>query len=303
LRCNYLLSRLLAVWKSDLPSRRPPASKALGGNAGEAAVHRDFDSDLRIVRQDMCLSHSLKCGKFQPTGRNGCSLPQKPKTRRRRSKAEQRAATIEKILDVAEYLFSKHGLYGVTLKDVAKRVDVHHSLLNYYFKDKKELFDAVFARRAHITSERRMKALDAYEAAAGNSPTVEGALRAFLDTDLDLYIEGGKSWQNYAALGAQVANTPEWGAKLMDQHFDPVVLRLIGLLNKALPDCAEEDIFWGYHFVSGALMLTLARTGRIDKLSGGRCKSDDFIAVKERMASFMAGGFIELCRQRRNARN
>jgi hypothetical protein len=81
------------------------------------------------------------------------------------------------------------------------------------------------------------------------------------------------------------------------------VLRLIGLLNKALPDCAEEDIFWGYHFVSGALMLTLARTGRIDKLSGGRCKSDDFIAVKERMASFMAGGFIELCRQRRNARN
>jgi hypothetical protein len=29
-------------------------------------------------------------------------------------------------------------------------------------------------------------------------------------------------------------------------------------------------VFWGYHFVSGALMLTLARTGRIDKLSAGR---------------------------------
>jgi len=228
-------------------------------------------------------------------------LPQSLKTRRRPSKAEQRAATIEQILDVAEYLFSKHGLYGVTLKDVAKRVDVHHTLLNYYFKDKKKLFDAVFARRAHVTTERRMKALDEYEARAGK-PTVEGALRAFLDTDLDLYIEGGKSWKNYAALGAQVANTPEWGAKLMDKHFDPVVLRLIGLLKKALPQCAEEDIFWGYHFVSGALMLTLARTGRIDKLSGGLCKSDDFAAVKERMASFMAAGFIEMCRQRRALR-
>jgi hypothetical protein len=62
----------------------------------------------------------------------------------------------------------------------------------------------------------------------------------------------------------------------MDEHFDPVVLRLIELLKKAMPDCAEEDIFWGYHFVTGALMLTLARTGRIDKLSGGLCKSDDF---------------------------
>jgi hypothetical protein len=76
------------------------------------------------------------------------------------------------------------------------------------------------------------------------------------------------------------------------------VLRLIGLLKQALPDCADEDLFWGYHFVTGGLMLTLARTGRIDKLSGGLCKSDDFPAVKERMASFMAAGFVAICRER-----
>ena len=217
------------------------------------------------------------------------------KPERRSTKAEQRAGMIEQILDAAEYLFSKHGLYGVTLKDVAKRVCVHHTLLNYYFEDKKKLFDQVFGRRATITSERRMTALNEYDAQTQGKPTVEGALRAFLDTDLDLYIEGGESWKNYAALGAQVANTPEWGAELMDQHFDPVVLRLIGLLKKALPDCSEEDIFWGYHFVTGALLLTLARTGRIDKLSGGLCKSDDFVAVKKRMASFMAAGFLAIC--------
>ncbi|MEG3152234.1 TetR/AcrR family transcriptional regulator [Sphingomonas sp. ZT3P38] len=220
------------------------------------------------------------------------------KPRRRSTKAEQRADMMEQILDAAEYLFSKHGLYGVTLKDVARRVGVHHTLLNYYFEDKKKLFDAVFARRAVVTSERRMKALDEYEAATGGSPTVEGALRAFLDTDLDLYIEGGEGWKNYAALGAQVANAPEWGAELMDEHFDPVVLRLIALLERALPESSREDIFWGYHFVTGALMLTLARTGRIDKLSGGLCKSEDFVAVKERMASFMAAGFLGVCRSR-----
>jgi AcrR family transcriptional regulator len=202
---------------------------------------------------------------------------------------------MEQILDAAEDLFSQHGLYGVTLKDVAKQVGVHHTLLNYYFADKKALFDAVFARRAVVTSERRMKALDDYEASCGGKPTVEGALHVFLDTDLDLYINGGDGWRNYAKLGAQVANTPAWGADLMDEHFDPVVLRLIALLKKALPDCDEADIFWGYHFVTGALMLTLARTGRIDKLSGGLARSDDFVAVKERMAKFMAAGFREIC--------
>ena len=221
---------------------------------------------------------------------------------RRSRKAEQRAETMELILDTAEDLFSKHGLHGVTLKEVAKRVGVHHTLLNYYFADKKALFDAVFARRAVVTSERRMRALQEYEDSVGGKVTVEGALHAFLDTDLDTYIEGGEGWRNYAKLGAQVANTPEWGANLMDQHFDPVVLKLIGLLRKALPNCAPEDIFWGYHFVTGALMLTLARTGRIDKLSGGRCKSDDFEAVKDRMATFMAAGFLEICERNKGGK-
>ncbi len=220
---------------------------------------------------------------------------------KRSKKADQRAEMMEQILDAAEYLFGRHGLYGVTLKDVAQRVGVHHTLMNYYFTDKKKLFDTVFARRAPITSQRRVDALDAYEKSSGGKPTVEGALRAFLDTDLELYGNGGEGWQNYGRLGAQAANMPD-GAALMDEHFDRVVLKLIGLLKRALPDCTEEDIFWGYHFVSGGLMLTLARSGRLDRLSGGLCSSDDFEAAKNRMATFMAGGFIETCRARTLAR-
>jgi AcrR family transcriptional regulator len=186
-------------------------------------------------------------------------VPKAPK-RQRRSKAQQRAESLEQILDSTEYLFSKHGLDGVTLRDVALRVGIHTTLLHYYFKDK---------------------------------PTVEGALHAFLDTDLDLYYEGGEAWMNYGAFGARVSNTPE-GAALMDVYFDPVVLKLVSILKRALPDYPDEDIFWGYHFVTGALMNTLARTGRIDRLSGGLCHSDDFPAVKKRMANFMAAGFLTL---------
>jgi AcrR family transcriptional regulator len=227
--------------------------------------------------------------------RPGAATTAKP--RRRRSKVEQRADMMEQILDAAEYLFSIHGYYGVTLKDVAQRVGVHHTLLNYYFTDKKKLFEAVFARRAGVTAQLRMEALDRYDAETNGRPTVEGALRAFLDTDLDLYSEGGENWKNYGALGAVMSNTT-FGAEQMDLHFDPVVLRLIDLLKKALPDCPERDIFWGYHFVTGALMLTLARTGRIDRLSGGLCDSNDFGAIKDRMASFMAAGFLEICKAR-----
>src|SRR3569623_1967211 len=91
----------------------------------------------------------------------------------RRTKAEQRAETLEQILDAAEYLFSQHGLHGVTLRDVAQRVGVHTTLMHYYFKDKRSLFEAVFARRAATTSGRRMEALERYEPEAGDAPPVE----------------------------------------------------------------------------------------------------------------------------------
>src|SRR5690242_8285164 len=161
-------------------------------------------------------------------------MPSRPTTRRtRRTKAEQRAETMEQILDAAEYLFSKHGLHGVTLRDVGQRVGIHTTLLHYYFEDKRQLFEAVFGRRAGVTSGRRMEALEQYEKEAGDNPTVEGALHAFLDTDLDLYFEGGELWMNYASLCARVSNTPE-GAELLDLHFDPVVLKLVSILKRAL---------------------------------------------------------------------
>lgn len=217
------------------------------------------------------------------------SLPKKAA----RTKAEQRAETLEQILDAAEYLFSKHGLYGVTLRDVAVKVGVHTSLMHYYFEDKFALFTQVFERRAHVTVERRMKALEEYEKRVGANPTVEGALHAFLDTDFDIYMSGGEGWANYGAFGSQLANTPE-GAAVFDQHFDPVVLRLIKLLRKALPGMSEEDLFWGYHFVTGSFMHSLSRSGRLDRLSNGLCKSSDLKAVKARMADFMAAGFRTL---------
>jgi AcrR family transcriptional regulator len=227
-----------------------------------------------------------------------------PRTKRKTTpptKIEQSAETKRQLLDAAELLFSKHGLYGVTLRDIAVKVGVDASLMHYYFKDKASLSKAIFARRANVTSERRMKALDAYEKAAEGRPEITGVLHAFLDTDFDLYLEAGEGWRNYAAFCAQLANTSE-GSLLFDEYFDPVVLRLIGILCKAMPGVPKKEIFWGYHFLTGSLMHALARNGRLDRLSGGLCKSGDLVALKARMANFMAEGFKSLIDKPRKRR-
>jgi hypothetical protein len=41
--------------------------------------------------------------------------------------------------------------------------------------------------------------------------------------------------------------------------------------------------------------LTFAETGRIDKLSGGLCRSSDLDSVQQRLVPYVAAGFRALC--------
>lgn len=209
-------------------------------------------------------------------------------------------ANSEKILDAAERLFAKRGFYGVTVREIAKAAGVDVALVSYYYGKKKELFETVFKRRAEEINRERLAALeDAIARADGGVPSVEAIIAAFTEPLYEKAAKGGHCWKHYLALVAQVDNSPEWGGQLMSEAFDPLVRRFIAELKKALPDASEEDIYWSYHFFSGALVLTFGETGRIDNLSEGVAKSSDLEAVYSRMPRFIAAGFRGLCRQRR----
>jgi AcrR family transcriptional regulator len=229
-------------------------------------------------------------------------LPAAPHPEGRRTRAQQRAATLKLILDTSEELFAQLGYFGVTIKDVADKMGIHPALIHYYFDGKKALFDAVFERRMDYAVALRTAGLDAYEAKVGAHPTIEGTLRAYYDSAFDAYINGGDGWRAFGRIFAQVANAPGYGVEKLETSLDPLVLRLIGLLHKAVPDAEPEDLFWTFQFTSGAYSLILSRTGRLDRLSDGLCKSDDFAAARDRFVTFMAGGFEALYRSRKPKR-
>ncbi|PLW83569.1 TetR/AcrR family transcriptional regulator [Kineobactrum sediminis] len=208
----------------------------------------------------------------------------------------------ERILDVAEELFALHGFDGVTLRQIANGAAVDVALASYHFGKKLDLFNAVFERRADLLNSARLDALRACQSSAGEAgPEVEQIIEAFL-RPLELAQEtGDPGWQHYLALIAYINNSPYWGPRMMSKLFDQLVEEFIAALRKALPGALEEDLYWCYHNLSGALTLTLAQTGRIDKLSGGKCRSADFEAAYDHMIPFVAAGFREVCVNRRNA--
>lgn len=199
--------------------------------------------------------------------------------------------TEEKILDTAEEMFALHGFHGVTMREVARSAGFDASLLSYYFQNKHGLFEAVFNRRAGVLNQERMEALDAYEKSAGTAMTVEGCIDAFIRPVFWWSMRGGPGWKHYFALVAQVNNTAVWGGETMGRYFDPVVHRLIGLIRKTLPGAQDSDLYWSYHMMTGALTLSLSETGRIDRLSGGLCRSGDLEAIFQKFVPYAAAGF------------
>jgi AcrR family transcriptional regulator len=211
--------------------------------------------------------------------------------------------TKDKLMDAAEKLFARRGFYGSSLRDITTAAGVDLALVNYHFGSKKQLLIAVIERRGAVLNEERLRRLaDARVSAAPGAPSTEAVVGAFLDPILERLAHAGPGWHNYFALIAYVNNSPEWGSKLMGKTFDGVVSEFIRTLLDSLPGSAPEDIFWGYNFLTGAMTLSLAETGRLDVLSDGLCRSNDVAALKERLGPYVAAGLRGLVHRRAPSR-
>jgi AcrR family transcriptional regulator len=217
-----------------------------------------------------------------------------PRGPRAGSTADRGRPTRERILDVAEQLFAHRGFHGVSVRDITGAAGVDVALANYYFGSKGGLLEAVFHRRSEVLNAERLQRLEAV-LARGRPPTLEDIIDAFTHPLLDRSERGGPGWKSYFALVAEINNSPEWSNVLMTRHFDPLVQKFIAAIRKALPDCEDRDLYWAYHFLSGALTLTFAETGRIDRLSNGVCRSSDLDDVHARLVPYCAAGFRAVC--------
>ena len=212
-----------------------------------------------------------------------------------KAKAAGAADTRDLILDAAEDLFSKHGFYGVTIREVAREAGVDTALVHYYFGAKRGLFDAVFLRRAEVWNKERGDGINRYASEMGDGMTLEGLFEAFLRPPFQWSMKGGPGWKHYSALVAQTNANPTFGGETMARYYDPAIRRLIELIKRVLPDAREVDLYWAYHNLSGALTLTLGETGRLDRLSGGLCRSGDLESACDYMVRFAAAGFRAVC--------
>jgi len=216
---------------------------------------------------------------------------------KRRPQHERRNESTTHILDSAEAVFAAKGYDRATLASVAEAAAVDTSLVRYYFGDKEKLFEAVFRRRGPILTHLRREAFERYEAEAGKSMTLEGVIDAFVRPGLELSIRDG-GWRNYDMIVAYVNSSGGDLRRLMSEVFDDTAQLMLRYMRKVLPDAADKELYWGYHFLSGGFTFSLGQTGRIDAISRGLVSSKDLDAILQRLPIVFAAGIRALCESR-----
>jgi len=189
------------------------------------------------------------------------------------------------ILLAAEKLFAQHGYHAVTIRQIAVEAEVPLALVGYYYGQKHELFEAIFAHWSPTIDERLRLLQVAVD--AGGPDLLRHIVEAFVQPVLRM--RASAEGEFYALLVARELSyaSPE-ADRVLRTHFDPLAHAYIDALQVALPHSTIGEAAWAYQFALGALLHHMSDQ-RVARLSGGANTPND-ASAHPMLLRFIEGG-------------
>lgn len=204
-------------------------------------------------------------------------------------------ANSDAILDTAEELFAQKGFSAVSMRMIAAESGQHLASANYYFGSKTGLFEAAFLRRIVPVNQRRIDLLTEVEAGQVSlRRIVEAYIRPLFEQSPGASGSGARLIMLFSK---QVLSNPDEHKYLQD-YYDDVSRRFVAAISQATPGISFEDAVWGYNYMVGVLVFTLAGKAPVAKLPDeylSRLNADETDdATVERLSRFICAGLEAL---------
>jgi AcrR family transcriptional regulator len=189
------------------------------------------------------------------------------------------------ILDAAERLYAERGFSGVTLRDIVGAAGVNLAAVNYHFGSKDELIAELFVTRSIASNRERLNELKAAEAAGGGRADIDAVLRALVGPTVRGCL-GPESERSTAArfmIRASIESVPPI-RRIKNREIDHL-RKFADAMRRSLPDCSEENLYWGLHFALAMAHQTIRDSERLTRLSEGICDLNDVEGVIQRIVA------------------
>lgn len=196
--------------------------------------------------------------------------------------------TKTRLLDAAERLLAERGFAAASLRDITALAGTNLGAVNYHFRSKEALIQAVFAQRLQPINGARLEALDACESKAGKRPVpLESLLHAFLGPVL----RGGRDGSSFFKLMGRMYSEPSLDMRrIFDAELRGTVERFVRAFRRTLPHLGTEELLWRLFFTIGAMAQLMAAGQLLRFISDGACDPDDVDRAEARLVSFVAAG-------------
>lgn len=154
-----------------------------------------------------------------------------------------RADSREKLLLAAERLLGKHGINGVSLREIARAAGHRNvAAIQYHFGSRQGLIDAIFDKRMRTLEIRRNEMLDEIEAASLSDDLYAIAWTIFWPIAELMMRE--KDGANYARFVTEMFQTPEYNVEgMIDGRLKHGTVRAFTMMETVLAGRVEKAVF------------------------------------------------------------
>jgi AcrR family transcriptional regulator len=204
------------------------------------------------------------------------------------------AAVQKKLLDSAEYLFSRWGYAAVSIRDVTSLARMRVANVSYYFGSKQNLYYEVLRRRAEPLARARIDRIKAARSLKLNrNLKLKALVAAYADPPLELSQSGDSGWKNFFSLIGQVTFTGFAAPQIAD-FFNEPARQLMAALRELYPTAPPAKIQAAVLLLIGPYIMVIAETGRIETFPERAFSSSDLTLLGPLMKRFIAGGIREM---------
>jgi AcrR family transcriptional regulator len=197
--------------------------------------------------------------------------------------------TMTRLLDAAEELFAQKGFDGTSIRDITTKARRNQAAVNYFFGDKKVLYEELFRRRLREMREIRLAGIKK-AMLKGKNQTLENLIHSFSVAFLEPFSDPKRS-ERFMRLFAR---------ELIDQRlpkkmfFDEMALPVTAAFEEAMAaicsQLSRRDAQMAIHSIIGQLLHLMQVRFMLEGSQGSSIASFDANEAIDYIVKFSAAG-------------
>lgn len=181
--------------------------------------------------------------------------------------------TRERLLITAEQMYVEHGHETMSLRQITQLAGTNLAAVNYYFRSKDGLVQAMLARRLDPINKARLAMLARFSDTYGDSLTCEHVFGAIVIPVLNASVDR-LSASATAAFGLRAASDlSPFVRNFLGDRYGAVSERFFDAFHRALPTVAREELRWRLSLLTSASPGILVNANTLQLMHEGMGRS------------------------------